>query len=224
MTLTTEIFIDRAREIHNDLYDYSEVRYQRWNKKVCILDPEYGKFWQRPNDHTNGQGHPHRADQSRRLTSDQFIQKADQVHNKLYDYSKIVYTGYYDKVCIMDPIHGEFWQTPSSHLYGRGNRERSCHKENSVHRDHIIPLTIIGGRSVANKRRPLYNFLNSNQNVQLISGAKNLEKSDWVVYKGKNIRARHAKNDYKVIAYLAEKLLDINIDTIIAEDKKFMQS
>lgn len=192
--------------------------------EVCIVDPDHGEFWQRPHDHTNGQGHPQRADQNRRLTLEQFIQKSNRVHNNLYDYSKIIYTGYYDKICIIDPIYGEFWQALSSHLYGRGNPERSCHKESAIHRDHIIPLTILGGRINGNRQRPLYEFLNSDINIQLISSSENLEKSDWIDYRGDRIRARNVKNNYEIISYLAQNLLATNIDAIIADDRKFLKN
>ena len=37
-----------------------------------------------------------------------------------YDYSKVEYKGKDVKVCIICPEHGEFWQTPHSHLYKYG--------------------------------------------------------------------------------------------------------
>jgi hypothetical protein len=49
-----------------------------------------------------------------------FIEKAILVHGDFYDYSKVEYVNAHTKVCIMCPIHGEFWQTPSDHLSGRG--------------------------------------------------------------------------------------------------------
>lgn len=60
---------------------------------------------------------------SRRITTDEFIEKvknaeAHKGHN--YDYSKTEYKGNKTKVCIICPIHGEFWQTPSDHLNGHG--------------------------------------------------------------------------------------------------------
>jgi len=49
-----------------------------------------------------------------------FIEKANKTHNGKYDYSKVEYKGSLEKVCIICPEHGEFWQTPSSHVRGRG--------------------------------------------------------------------------------------------------------
>lgn len=48
---TTEQFIAEARLIHGDKYDYSKVQYKTNKDKVCIIDPIFGEFWQRPVDH-----------------------------------------------------------------------------------------------------------------------------------------------------------------------------
>ena len=53
---TSETFIAKARKVHGDRYDYSKVRYVDEHTKVCIIDPEYGEFWQQPNAHLNGRG------------------------------------------------------------------------------------------------------------------------------------------------------------------------
>ena len=47
-----------------------------------------------------------------------FIQKAREVHSNKYDYSKVEYENNRTPICIICPEHGEFWQTPSSHLRG----------------------------------------------------------------------------------------------------------
>ena len=54
------------------------------------------------------------------LTTDKFIKKAKTIHGNKYDYSKVKYVNNHTKVCIICPIHGEFWQTPMKHLIGRG--------------------------------------------------------------------------------------------------------
>ena len=59
----------------------------------------------------------------KKLTTEDFIAKSRLVHGDKYDYSKTVYTRSCDKVCIICPVHGEFWQTASSHLSGFGCRK-----------------------------------------------------------------------------------------------------
>lgn len=56
----------------------------------------------------------------KKLTQEEFIRRAREVHGKKYDYSKVEYKNCETKVCIICPKHGEFWQTPSKHLCDRG--------------------------------------------------------------------------------------------------------
>ena len=55
-----------------------------------------------------------------RVTTEEFIEKARKVHGDKYDYSKVEYVNSSTKVCIICPIHGEFWQIPNNHLRGSG--------------------------------------------------------------------------------------------------------
>lgn len=57
-----------------------------------------------------------------RKTKEQFIAEAKAIHGDKYDYSKVDYVDNKTKVCIICPIHGEFWQTPNGHLCGHGCR------------------------------------------------------------------------------------------------------
>jgi hypothetical protein len=56
----------------------------------------------------------------KRLTQEEFIQRATEVHNGKYDYSKVNYVNNTTKVCIICPKHGEFWQIPKTHKKGVG--------------------------------------------------------------------------------------------------------
>ncbi len=67
-----------------------------------------------------------------KLNTEEFIKKAREVHGDKYDYSKVEYVNNRIKVCIVCPIHGEFWQRPSHHIEGRGcskcGKERTSEK------------------------------------------------------------------------------------------------
>ena len=119
-----EEFIKKAREVHGDKYDYSKVDCKNINVKTCIICPEHGEFWQTPYRHYNGQGCPECAKikrgLNRRTTIDEFIRRSKEIHGNKYDYSKVVYEGTDKNVCIICPKHGEFWQTPNTHLHGHG--------------------------------------------------------------------------------------------------------
>lgn len=53
----TEYFINQARKVHGDKYDYSKVKYIDGKSKVIIIS-EYGEFLQTPNSHLAGDGCP----------------------------------------------------------------------------------------------------------------------------------------------------------------------
>lgn len=188
--LTKEIFIERAKLLYGDKYDYSKVNYINSITKVCIICPIHGEFWMTPNNHINQkQQCPKCQHQSWTNTKEDFIQKienkfpntyefnklkyvnnktpvcvtckihgdfyvrpdnfihsiigcpkcaieqthnkqrkslkdfidkANIIHNFKYDYSKVDYTNVDQKVCIICPKHGEFWQTPDNHLHNHG--------------------------------------------------------------------------------------------------------
>ena len=56
----------------------------------------------------------------KRKTTEEFINESKQIHGDKYNYSKVKYANNKTKVCIVCPIHGEFWQIPQDHLKGRG--------------------------------------------------------------------------------------------------------
>ena len=117
---TTEEFIKIAQKIHGDKYDYSKVEYKTVGKKVCITCPEHGEFWQTPHSHLQGNNCPKCAHQSYKHTKESFVKEAQKIHGDKYDYSKVEYVNNHTNVRIICPEHGEFWQTPNSHLCGRG--------------------------------------------------------------------------------------------------------
>ena len=117
---TKKIFIEKAKKVHGDKYDYSKVEYANNKTKVCIICPEHGEFWQKPESHiVQKRGCPY-CGGTAKLTLNDFIRKSDEIHKHKYDYSKVEYVNYETKVCIICPEHGEFWQTPHGHLNGQG--------------------------------------------------------------------------------------------------------
>lgn len=56
----------------------------------------------------------------KKITTNEFIAKAVNVHGKVYDYSKVVYVNSREKITIICKEHGEFKQIPTNHLKGNG--------------------------------------------------------------------------------------------------------
>jgi len=117
-------FIQKAKEKHNNKYDYSKVVYINNKTKIIIKCPIHGEFEQRPDKHLSGESCPS-CGGSKKITFDEFKDKSKEVHNNKYDYSKVVYTHTKEKVIITCPIHGDFEQRPHNHLRGEGCRNCS---------------------------------------------------------------------------------------------------
>jgi hypothetical protein len=132
--LTQEEFVAKARLVHGDKYDYSKVEYKNDKTQVCIVCPKLGEFWQRASHHFAGTGCRRCAGElnaeTKRLSTEEFIERAVGVHGNKYDYSNVDYKTSKDKVCIICPEHGEFWIVPSNHLRGQGCQKCRVHTGN----------------------------------------------------------------------------------------------
>lgn len=117
-------FIEQARKVHGDKYGYSKVVYRSTFDKVTITCPTHGDFEQTPSSHLAGYGcyWCGRESQSVKIKNTQadIIRRAKEVHGDKYDYSKVVYKGIHKKIIINCPKHGDFLQTPNTHLQGHG--------------------------------------------------------------------------------------------------------
>jgi len=122
-TLTTIDFIEKAKKIHGDKYDYSLVKYVDTKTKVKIICPNHGIFEQTPMGHYNSgcvKCSYEKRSNNNKLTTIDFIEKAKKIHGDKYDYSKTKYYGNNLSLKIICQIHGEFEQEANSHLQGAG--------------------------------------------------------------------------------------------------------
>lgn len=126
--LTTSEFIERSSLKHNNKYDYSKTVYKDVYSKLKIICPVHGEFRQKPIYHLHGAGCTQCGLESRnnstRYTNTSFMEKAKIIHKNKYSYSKVIYKDTNTKVIITCPEHGDFEQTPGSHLSGA--RCRKC--------------------------------------------------------------------------------------------------
>ena len=67
---------------------------------------------------------------SKRLTTDEFIKRATEVHGDTYDYSLVKYINSRTKIKIICRKHGIFEQEPTNHTYGYGCN--ACGQESTV--------------------------------------------------------------------------------------------
>ena len=137
---TVEEFVQKAKEIHGDKYDYSLVDYKNALTKVKIICPKHGVFEQTPNKHLLGRNCPS-CSKKKPWTTEEFVQKAKEVHGDKYDYSLVEVHGILNKVKIICPKHGVFEQIAQSHINGSGCKKcLSCietflQKAKEVHGD-----------------------------------------------------------------------------------------
>lgn len=122
---TTEEWIEEARKVHGNKYDYSKSDYIGSSNLITIICPIHGEFQQIANNHLRGNGclkcKNEYMSKSQRNTIENFIEKANRVHDNKYDYSDTTYgKNNKEKVIINCLKHGKFLQTPHDHLLGYG--------------------------------------------------------------------------------------------------------
>ena len=143
---TTQQFIEKAKKVHGNKYDYSKVEYVKHDQKICIICPEHGEFWQTPASHLNGRGclmcSKERLRNKFSKGKDDFVKEAIAVHGNKYDYSKVEYINNGEKVCIICPTHGEFWQLPTHHIQRKHGCPKCYHKNANLTKDEFVKEAI----------------------------------------------------------------------------------
>ena len=124
MKLTTEQFVSKALAKHGKKYNYEKVVYVSAKTPVVITCPKHGDFQQTPNGHLFAKvGCQHCAYEClvnrERHNIEIFIQAARKIHGDLYSYTKSKYVNSQTKLIIGCKHHGDFLQTPTSHIQGR---------------------------------------------------------------------------------------------------------
>lgn len=140
-------FIDKAKVIHDNKYDYSKVCYINSTTKVTIICPKHGEFIQSPHGHLKGYGCA-KCSKNYRIGSKSFIDRACDVHGNRYDYSKVEYETNKKKVEIICKTHGVFEQLPSNHLYNK-NGCPYCIDQCSIGQSEIISFLENNGFTVS---------------------------------------------------------------------------
>ena len=113
--ITKKVFISRSEKIHNNRYDYTKIDLKNASSKVRIICPVHGEFLQVAKYHMQGNGCP-KCFATPKSTTEEFIEKSQKIYGNKYDYSKVIYEGNKNKVCIICRKHGEFWMSPNNHL------------------------------------------------------------------------------------------------------------
>ena len=136
-------FLEKAKIVHNNLYDYSNVNYINIITKINIICKQHGIFSQTPNTHLNSKNGCPKCGGKIRYNLSDFIEKANKIHNNYFNYSKVNYINGKTKIEIICKLHGSFWQLAKNHLRGIGcskcsgkffsNSEYFIERSNIVH-------------------------------------------------------------------------------------------
>lgn len=113
---TTEQFVQEAKVIHGDKYNYDLVEYQGNKIKVKIWCNKCHKlFYQTPDTHLHNHGCPFCVGQNK--TTESFVEEAKQIHGNKYNYDQVEYINEDTPIKIWCNTCGKFfYQTPRHHL------------------------------------------------------------------------------------------------------------
>ena len=107
-------------KVHNNFYSYNKFTYTQAKNKIIITCPIHGDFEQGYASHKRGQGCAKCCYDRNRLTQKETIDNFIAIHNNFYNYDKVRYSRSDEKITITCLVHGDFKQTPTTHLRGHG--------------------------------------------------------------------------------------------------------
>jgi hypothetical protein len=170
MQLNTSQFVEKARKIHGDLYDYSQSEYTKSSEKIKIKCPTHGIFEQAAGSHLNKRGCPS-CGKLRRFAAathkqQDVIDRFNKIHCNKYDYSNVLYVSSHTKIIISCPTHGQFEQRPYDHWNGHGCDScggvsaniKKISEEKSIINTEGISLFQLRYQKIHNKRRNADNY------------------------------------------------------------------
>ena len=144
--LTTEEFIEKARQKHGTTYDYSKVVYGNSRTKVEIICNEHGSFFQIPKSHIRNEYACMKCSiigrsNKRKTSVHDFIEQGNKVYNNRYLYTKVEYVNCDTPVIITCKIHGDFQTIPYNHLKKLGGCKKCRNKKETLCRNAIEKIT-----------------------------------------------------------------------------------
>ena len=170
--LTRDDIIDRFRLVHGDKYDYSKFEYINAITKGVIICPKHGEFLQSSNVHEKGVNCPKCAKEKSercgfKMTKEQFLEKANSIHNNKFEYDLTNFNGTSSKINIKCLKHGWFEQSVRNHLMGQGCKECG----NEIKREKMVILfdDFIKRANIKHNNKYDYSKVNYINNKSLIT-------------------------------------------------------
>ena len=116
----TEEFIEKARKVHGNKYDYSKVNCKGWFSYVTIICPEHGEFIQRVENHLKGAGCSKCANVIPQISREEYIERCKLIYGDKYDLSNIEYKNNHTAITFTCKKHGDFSMRPKKFIEGGG--------------------------------------------------------------------------------------------------------
>ena len=110
---TREQFIEEANKKYSNKFDYSLTVFKSLYIPVIIICPDHGKILQKPKQHLMTKYGCLECSGLKKMTTEEFIKRAGEIHDNKYSYNKSIYINQNTKTIITCPLHDDFDQTPS---------------------------------------------------------------------------------------------------------------
>lgn len=207
-------FVNKARSIHGDKYQYDLNSYKTNKLPMTIICPIHGEFKQTPGDHLKGWGCS-KCSGKYKPTTEEWILKAAPVYNYYYDYSKVEYKDNKTSVIVICPKHGEFYTIPHNHLKGTSgcpkcNDELKHKKYSKTSAEFIIDAKKVHGDLYDYSK---VNYYNKETPITIICKKHGeFEQTPNVHLCGAGCPKCKNKNQTKLFEKLSETFKELNFD------------
>ena len=113
-------FIEKAKKIHGDKYDYSLIKYEKYSKKITVICKLHGEFRIRPSNFLWGQGcrkcaYEYKASKLR-ISNHDFLIMLRKKFGYKFEYPDLNKLNLKDSMTIICKNHGKFITQAESHL------------------------------------------------------------------------------------------------------------
>lgn len=107
------VFIEKAKKIHGNKYDYTQIHYINNDTPIKIICKEHGPFYQTPSDHLKGYGCGWCSGKQKH-TTETWVKKVKDLYGGKYTFEHTKYINNKVKVIVTCPDHGDFEVWPNN--------------------------------------------------------------------------------------------------------------
>ena len=207
--LPKETFVENARKVHGDKFDYSKVIYLGNKKKVEIICPTHGSFWQMPNSHVSSRtGCRYCSESKGEVAVEVFLNQLGIPHvreHRILPY-KYRYDFYIPDANVYIEYHGHQHYRPVE-IFGGDKAFRTQKRRDAIKRKLVADLN--GSLVVMN-----YLALDELKVGELLTAKLKRLYKKWYLYEGKLLvfsKITDAYKHFKIPSDIEVRLLDAEI-------------